>query len=108
MLQSLFMHAPAPLTLLHVGLLQPETQTDGATPTFPYQIMEYGRGQSCGHSTRKVSVALVEAYDYGIIGEVEEKPTCTFFLRFGIPFSMETLSINIMKRPADQEGKMRR
>ena len=49
--------------------------------------MEFGRGQTCGHSSRKVTVELVEADDFGIVPEsVLEKPTCTFFLKFGVPF----------------------
>ena len=68
--------------------------------------MDYGRGQSCGHSTRKVSVEIVEAADFGILADsVVEKPTCTFFFKFGIPYSMDILGMDIRAKPLDAGGK---
>ena len=59
--------------------------------------MEYGRGQTCGHSSRKASVEIVQAEDFGIVdGSVIEHPTCTFSFQFGIPYSLDILTIDII------------
>lgn len=62
-----------------------------------FRVMEYGRGQTCGHSSRQVSVEVVSAEDFGVVeGSVVEQPTCTFSLQFGIPYPMDVLKADII------------
>lgn len=69
--------------------------------------MEYGRGHSCGHSTRKVSVEIVEGTDFGIIEEsVAEKPTCSFYFKFSIPYAEEILNLDIINRSEELNGSI--
>jgi hypothetical protein len=67
--------------------------------------MEYGRGQTCGHTSRKVTVEIVESENFGIIADsVREHPTCTFFFQFGFPYSLDVLLVDVINKNLGGNG----
>ena len=64
--------------------------------------MEYHRGQTCGHTNRKVSVEIItDQDDFGILAEsVIEQPTCSFFFKFTVPYTVEALTSNVIQKSA--------